>query len=134
MVTCKYCNYETEHKQILTRHIKTKHKDQPLEKEEYQCKYCQKKFISKVSYNRHEQQNICSKNKSEQEPTTESVPPIQNPEIVPEIEFEESPIKEINIEQPSPMKCLLKSPIVQWIKYIGCTLLVVHIMRSKSKS
>ena len=135
MLTCKYCTYETKHKQILTRHIKTKHKDQPFEKEEYRCTNCQKIFTSRASCRRHEIQKICCKNKLDQELI--SLYPIQIPEMVTESDFEESPIKHtssIKIDQPSPIQCLLKLPFFRWTKYIGCTLLVIHIIQRKSKS
>lgn len=136
MVTCKYCNYETPHKQILTRHIKTKHQDQPFEKEEYKCNNCQKTFTSNASCKRHETQKVCYKNKSDQLSVITLPPPIKIPEIVAESDFEETPVKQcknIKIEQPSAIQCILDLPIVRWAKYIGCTLLVIHLIRPKSK-
>ena len=122
MLTCKHCPYETRYKQILTRHMKTKHKDQPFEKEKYECKYCLKQFASRPSCKRHELRKICCKSISHSSSSSisqlspdqtiqtvldnliqsvESPPiivfkppsPLRIPEIVAESDFEESPIK-----------------------------------------
>ena len=130
MLTCKYCNYETQHKQILTRHMKTKHQDQPIEKEEYKCKNCEKTFTSKASCNRHELQNVCSKNKpiSDPDPESEQELVIQPTDLIAEI-----PEKSVE-NKDSMIQSLLKSPFIRWAKYIGCSLLIITLIRSKSKS
>jgi len=68
-------------------------------------------------------------------------------EIVAESDFEESFIKNksfdtitipkdgiLNIKPDSPsiVNHLLKSPIIKWIKYIGCTLFVIRMIRRHS--
>jgi hypothetical protein len=65
--------------------------------------------------------------------------PLQIPEIVAESDFEESPIKNevLNIifkpeSSPSIVYRLLQSPIVKWIKYIGCTLWMIRMVKLHS--
>ena len=169
MFNCKYCPYETRYKQILTRHMKTKHKDQPFEKETYCCKYCQKLFASRPSCKRHELKKICCKSASHSpslssspssssshtESSTEQViqdafiqsietpppviifkplpPPIQIPEIVAESDFEESPLKN-KLPSPHMVQRFFQSPMIRWVKYIGCALWIFHMIRRRHQS
>jgi len=159
MFICKYCPYETRYKHILTRHMKTKHKEQPLEKETYHCKYCQKQFASRPSCKRHEMRKTCCKSISHSSSSSliqsssnqivldtiiqpiETVPsviifkslspPIQIPEIVTESDFEESPLKN-KLPSPHMIQRFFQSPMIRWVKYIGCSLWILHMIRRKS--
>lgn len=171
MLTCKHCSYETSYKQILTRHMKKKHPEIPIEKPVYECTYCHKSFASSINCKKHEQNKVCQKetpfSPSSQEIVQEVVqeiiesiytqietetsiskikppflppPHIQIPEIVVESDFEESPIKNKSLPspcyQPQPQQSiiynLLQSPIVKWIKYIGCALWTIRMIRLHS--
>uniref|UniRef100_A0A6C0CRF8 C2H2-type domain-containing protein n=1 Tax=viral metagenome TaxID=1070528 RepID=A0A6C0CRF8_9ZZZZ len=157
MLTCKHCSYETPYKQILTRHMKKKHPEIPIDKPIYECNHCHKSFASSISCKKHEQNKVCQKEErissSTQNETNMSITdiiqssPPKISEIVAESDFEESFIKNksfdtitipkdgiLNIKPDSPsiVNHLLKSPIIKWIKYIGCTLFVIRMIRRHS--
>lgn len=165
MLTCKHCSYQTPYKQILTRHMKKKHPEIPIEKPIYECSYCHKSFASSISCKKHEQNKVCQKENPSSsslatqeaiEEVIESIytqleakppipdilqqlPPLQIPEIIAESDFEETPIKNEILHlkfkpesSPSIVHRLLHSPIVKWIKYIGCTLWMIRMIKLHS--
>lgn len=170
MLTCKHCSYQTPYKQILTRHMKKKHPEIPIEKPIYECSYCHKSFASSITCKKHEQNKVCQKeNPSSSSLATQEaiqeviesiytqieakspIPdiiqlplppyPLQIPEILPDLEWEEQPIKQtpptpfekriLKINRPSLFQQLFRLPILKFVPIVACTVLFTKWMRFK---
>lgn len=147
MYICKHCSYQTDYRQILTRHMKNNHPDIPIEVPIYKCIYCNKSFASSISCKKHEQNKKCQKDNSKLISSQEaldnqgsretdevylSLPPtIKVSEIVPEhydkeeSNLEKEVIKRNNI---SLFTKIIKSPI---LKIIPIAVVIIGLNRMK---